>query len=539
MAGPLLRIALLFSVASASQETVTVGQTFLASSQDPTDDSAPWALVSHGIAEKLFTFDSTGSVVPQIASNYTKVDDYTWTVSLANPFHMFSDGQWVIAEHIVTSLTTQNTDNTNGNDALGEMTVTKVDDNTVQIVTTIAHPSIDVALANWVFVIFLQSGDDYIYSGPFMVDTFTADEQIELVPNTHYTDGPDFPVTIKKYSSDDALADALIAGEVDLAFQLSTDNLADVEAVDGLTTKSFESSYQYMMFHNMRTGRPLSELNVRKAVDVIIDRKALRQALAGGWETRSLFAESTIYYKEDVDSLEEDLSEAETLLDAAGWLLEDGKRMKNGAELTLELYSYPFRPDLGIMRPLIQASLESLGITVTGGDVCFWDGTDASAAILADYDYDLLLWAQQPLPSGDPQWFLNAFFRGNPMDSRNYAGINSTTIDSLLDALAIAETADNARVDAALAVHTEILNEYAVSSLLTPEWHVGLSSKLADYVPYGADYYVVRSDLTVITSAPTPAPTSDEGEDSASGAGRGAVLGGLLAAVCLLPLAAA
>ncbi|CAK0790031.1 unnamed protein product [Prorocentrum cordatum] len=533
----------------------------MASSLDPTDGSTPWSLVSHGIAEKLFTVDKMGQVVPQMAETVTRIDTYTWTVTLAGG-KTFSDGQAVLAEHVVTALTTQNAENPNGNDALGEMTVTKVNDSTIQIVSTIAHPAMDAALANWVFGgwrIFLKSGDNYIYSGPYMVESMTPGDTIQLAPNAYYTDGPTLPVTIKKYSSGDALADALKAKQVDMAFHLPIDSLAEVDAVEGVTTKSFDVGYLYMMFHNTRSTSPLSDLNVRQAVDLIIDRKALRQALQGGDETRSLFLEDTPYLKPDASgTLQEDQSAAEDLLTNAGWLLENGKRMKNGIELSLTLYSYPFRPDLGTMRPLIQASLESLGITVNGGDVCLWE--DAYAAILADNDYDLLMWAQHTLPNGDPQWFLNAFFRGDPMDSRNYAGINSSTVDSLLDALALAGHANNERVNAAMAVHTEILDEVAVSSLVFPEWHVGLSERLAAYDPWGSDYYVIRSDFEASfastpaptanptpapTRAPTPAPTPAaattpdplEGGE-VGGAGREALLGGL-AAACLVPLAAA
>jgi len=545
MAGPLLCLAVLLPAAAATP--VMVGQTFMAGSQDPTSGSTPWSLVSHGIAEKLFTVDKMGEVVPQMAESVTMVDAYTWTVALASG-KTFSDGQAVLAEHVVTALTTQNTDNSNGNDALGMMTVTKVDDSTIQINSTLAHPAMDAALANWVFVIFLKSGNDYIYSGPYAVQNTTS-STIELVPNTYYTDGPIVPVTITAYSSGDALADALKAGEVDLAFHLSIDVLTDVEAVEGVTTKSFDVGYQYMMFHNTRSTSVLSDLNVRKAVDLILDRKALRQALQGGQETRSLFPEDSPYYKTDASgTLQEDQSAAEDLLDQAGWLLgENGTRMQNGTEMHLSLYAYPFRPGLGTMGPLIKASLESLGITVTYLDVDLW--SDPYTSVLASNTYDLLMWAQHTLPNGDPQWFLNAFFRGDPMDSRNYAGISSTAIDSLLDALALAGHANNARVDAALAVHTEILDEVAVSSLVTPEWHIGLSERLADYDPWGADYYVIRSDFEdglAPTPAPPPTPSADptttadsvEGEDEVGGASRMTVLGGLLAA-SLLPLVAA
>jgi peptide/nickel transport system substrate-binding protein len=359
-----------------------------------------------------------------------------------------------------------------------------------------AHPAMDAALANWVFVIFKQTGGSYVYTGPYAVQTFTAGDKIDLIPNTYYPQASDRPlfVQIKKYSSPDTLADALAAGELDLAFHLPVDRLAALRNVNGVTIKSFnQGGYQYMMFHNMRSGKALSDLKVRQAVDRVIDRQALAQALAGGDPTRSLFPETSPYFQADTLATNAAKSAAEALLDDAGWVLQNGKRVKAGSELTLSLISYPFRPGLGIMAPHIKASLESVGITVNAQDVDLW--SSPHDAILSGKTYDLLMWAQHTLPNGDPQWFLNAFFRGNPMDSRNYAGVNSSAIDTKLDDLAVAEHANNARINAAAAAHSEILAEVAVSNLVTPDWHIGMSERLQDYDPYGADYYVINADF--------------------------------------------
>ena len=56
-----------------------------------------------------------------------------------------------------------------------------------------------------------------------------------------------------------------------------------------------------MMFHNMLKA-PLSDLSVRQAIDLAIDRNALSQALSGGVGTRSLFPDYTPYYSDDSDA---------------------------------------------------------------------------------------------------------------------------------------------------------------------------------------------------------------------------------------------
>jgi len=512
MAGLLLRVAWLLYVAGASTPAtpVKVGQTFMTAGLDPTAGSAPWALVSHGIAEKLFTVNKKGEVVGQLAQSVTKGNDAkTWTVTLVSGYK-FSDGTAVTADDVVTALTTQNTQNSNGDDALGTMTVTKVDATTVQIVSTMAHPAMDAALANWVFVIFKKNGNDYVYTGPFKVQSFTS-TKIELIPNTHYTRGVSSSlrpsITLTKYSNGNVLANALKNGEVDLAFHLPTTQLTAVQAVDGVTTKSFNVGYQYMMFHNMRSGKALSDVKVRKAVDRVINRAALATELKGGSGTRSLFPSDSPYFQADTLATTADKSAAETLLVEAGWTDVNGIRTKGGQQLELSLISYPFRPGLGIMAPLIKTDLESLGIKVNAQDVDLWSSPHDQ--ILAQHTYDLLMWAQHTLPNGDPQWFLNAFFRGNPMASNNFAAVNKADIDTKLDALATAGHANNARINAVSAAHSSILDEVAVSNLVTPQWHIGLSTRLHCYDPWGSDYYVIRADFQDCPPPGTPASASD------------------------------
>ena len=186
---------------------------------------------------------------------------------------------------------------------------------------------------------------------------------------------------------------------------------------------------------------------MRQAIDLAIDRTALSQALAGGHGTRSLFPDFTPYYNDDTDGAR-DRKAAEALLDEAGWVLDEatGVRSKDGQELEVDLVAYAFRPGLGLMQPPLAAALEEVGFKVNvimtrdgassvstlvlasrrwRGGGCLTGSVSAGNYDNSGYDddwteivkrrengdWDLLMWAQNTLPAGDPAQFLNAFFR--------------------------------------------------------------------------------------------------------------------------------
>ena len=75
-------------------------------------------------------------------------------------------------------------------------------------------------------------------------------------------------------------------------------------------------------------------------------------------------------------------------------------------------------------------------------------------------------------------------------------GFESADIDSLLDELSFAND-HNVLVAAAGAAHRAILDEVPVSNPVTPNWHVKLIERMADYDPWGSDCYVIRPNLFV------------------------------------------
>lgn len=477
-----------------NDDPIVVGLTFLAESTDPTQGSTAWALTSHGIAEKLFTVDKYGDIVGQLATSVEKVSDFVWDVTL-QPGSMFSDGTPVSADAVVFCLMEQNGKNENAQSSLGNMTVTAVDDVTVRIESEHETHAMDAVLAEWAFVVYTKDpGGNFVFTGPFVMASVDV-KQMQLVPNEHYPGATQRPnVVIQEFEDGHALATAFKDQKVDIAFQLPIDTLPDLRNTDGARIKSFEVGYHYMMFYN--TDK-LTDVRIRKAIDLAIDRNALTQALAGGKGTRSLFPDNSPFFSDDSNA-NSDSDAAAKLLEEAGWTLNSsGKRAKDGKELAVQFVAYPHRPGLLISQTVIAEALTTLGITVT--TVVTGQEWSETQQIIDERSFDLLMWAQHTLPAGDPLWFLTTFFRSD--GSNNHANINSTTIDLYVDMLSRSE-GRNERVMLTQTVQDLILEAVPVSNLVTPFWHVGLSERAADYEPWGSDYYVIRSDLSVASTVP-------------------------------------
>ena len=469
----------------------------MAGSQDPTTGSTAWSLTTHGISENLFTVDKTGNIVGVLADSVAKVSEFVWTVTLKTEAK-FSDGTAVTSQAVADCLTELNEKNSAAQSSLGDMTLTATDATTVQIESTRATHVMDSVLAEWAFAIYKKDGDNFIFTGPYKVDVFVADSNITLAPNTHYHDGKSgerpHHLVVKVYAGGDALAAALKAGDCDVAFHLPVAAVADINTQADVHVKTFEVGYHYMSFYNGEATNVLADVNVRRALDLAIDRSELVKALGGddhlggGKATRSFFPDYSPFYAEHGDA-KADTAAAAALLDTAGWPLVDGKRTKNGNPLTIRLVAYPQRPGLPIMQPKVAEALEAVGVTVTQITTSAdnWDELDG---IMADRTWDMLMWAQNTLPAGDPLWFTSHFFRSD--GGNNHAKYNSTAVDALIDALSLKE--DHAeRVAASKAAMAAIIADAPVSQLVSPAWHVGLSNRMVEYEPYGSDYYIINA----------------------------------------------
>jgi len=507
---------------------------------DPAVGSAGWSLVSHGIGEKLFTLNSNDELVPSLASGIVRSGN-DWVLTL-KPGRKFSDGTSITATYVRDALNRTNHLLSAAQTEVGNMTFVVQDALNLQISTTIPY-NLEVVLANWPFVIYKEgpSGDietSRVFSGPYAIASTSLDANgaihivggiMDLVPNIHHPGASArVPMKIRRYATSQEVGTALQTGQIDLGFNLGPADVPLLNWHSGVEVKSFLSGYTYMAHFNTQRAA-LSDVNVRRALTLAIDRPALAAAIAlnglpstltAGMPATGAFPSSTIWGSIDRQPAF-DMTQAEALLDAAGWIVDvgDGIRKKDGVNLALDIVYYTFRADLVTMAPLIQASYIALGIqaTIRVNDVGnFMDGDGP------DSGFDVLLWAQHTLPAGDPYWFLNTFFRSSPPEfgnwgTKNFAQINSTTIDAALDA--ITTSSGEAWSTAVHTAHDAILDEYPVTFLSGGVWHAALNERMSSYEPWGSDYYIIKedmpasicsvcTDLSALIPVPPPSPPS-------------------------------
>lgn len=468
-----------------AEDALRAGATFLVGGLDPTKGSAGWALASHGVGEKLFMVDRDGKLVPELAASAERTGDLAWTVRLA-PGRFFSDGSPVTAAALKEGF-----DNTFASSAAaaatgGKLTFEAVDDLTLAVTTEKPVPLLAALFAEWPLIAYTLADDgSVLYTGPYAIKELKVDQQLDLVPNAHFAGAEArSPITLRKFGDAQTMALAFEAGELDLAFGLPAEGLARLKANPDLTVKSFAVGYQYFGFVN--NDRPaLADVRVRQAVDLAIDRAELVAAINGGAPATGAYAPYFPFAPKEARPT--DLAKAAALLDEAGWTAgADGMRARDGQPLRLLALAYPQRPDLVTMLPVIKAALARVGIAVDTQVV------ENLNEVAAAGDFDIFLWAQHTAPSGDPAFYLNSMLRSDgPL---NHARYRSPEFDAIIAGFSTAGTGE-ARAAIALDAQAKLFEDVPVTFLVSPEWHVGLSKKLAGYEPWGSDYHVIRPDM--------------------------------------------
>lgn len=477
--------ALTIAGGTLAAEPLRVGATYITSGTDPAKGSNGWALASHGVGENLFTVDRGGKLVPELADKAERTGNLTWIVTL-KPGRTFSDGTPVTAKALASGF-----DNTFANNKAalatgGKLTFEAADDLTLKVTTEKPVPYIQALFAEWPLIAYKPAGDgSAFFTGPYKISGFKTDASITLEPNTHFT-GADkrSPVNFRKFGDAQTMTLALESGELDLAFGLPSEVVSRLKANPDLTIKSFPVGYQYLAFFN--TTRPLlGDIKVRQALDLAFDRKELAAAINGGDPATGAYAAYFPFAAKEARPT--DVGRAVALLEDAGWKKgAGGMREKNGKPLRLLAITYPQRPDLVTMLPVVKAELAKIGVALDTQVV------ESIQQVAAAGDFDIALWAQHTAPSGDAAFFLNSMLRSGA--SLNYAKYSSPDFDAILNRFAT-EGDPAKRIAIAIDAQAKLFADAPASFLVSPVWYVGMSKRLKSYEPWGSDYHVLRADI--------------------------------------------
>ncbi|MEX2500810.1 MAG: ABC transporter substrate-binding protein [Trueperaceae bacterium] len=332
--------------------------------------------VTYQIHEGLTTFSPDVEIQPALATDWELLDDgVTWRLSLregvtfhtGNPFNAE-----VVKWNIETMLDPEDPGVASGLFA-NVVEVRVVDEYTVDVELEAPNGVFTALLAAPLMVMmdmehWMELGEDAYArnpsgTGPFQFESWDPGSTVVLSANEDYwgdvgaeVDRVEF-VTIPE---DSARVVALRTGEVDIAFTVPADQMADLERRDGIEvvrTPTFRT-----VFIGMNTQNPKLEQDVRHALSHAINRDQISTIIGdNGSPAVGHGPEAALGFYDH--SLPYDVELANELLDNAGWEMgNDGWRTKDGERLTLSILARNVNPGEVDALQVVQLQWREIGV---------------------------------------------------------------------------------------------------------------------------------------------------------------------------------
>lgn len=240
--------------------------------------------VAHQVLEPLVAFED-GEPVALLAESWENPDENTWVFTMREA--EFSDGTPFTAEDAKASI--DRILELNGPIAPLFATVESVtaDDERTLTITTSSPLGTLLNSLSMVFIGKADSvGDDAYWrspigTGPFVVESYTADDNVTLARNDSYWGEPATldRVEIVNMPEVSARITALTAGEIDAMSEIPPDQVGSVE-VDGVDFAT-EDSFKYVVTWFNHNTEALDDVRVRQALTYAVDLESLVPSLYG------------------------------------------------------------------------------------------------------------------------------------------------------------------------------------------------------------------------------------------------------------------
>lgn len=346
-------------------------------------------IVHRAIYETLVTFpdDSVEEVIPQLASAWEISEDGTVYTFTLDERALFANGDPVTAEDVVFSF--NRTKNITGNPSFladGIASVEATDESTVVLTLTQPDPSI---LAKLVFGAFsvvnkaeveAQGGtdaadaattdtaeewlnDNSAGSGAYVLESWEPGVETVLVRNPNYWGEPAKIERVVFRNVPEAATQKiqLEAGDIDVAFDLTSDQVSSLESNPAVTVYQGLSDTLFFLKGNFNSevGGPVSDPKVMEAIRYALDYEGIR-VLAGGESVSpvSMLPVGFLGAKEANTGVSRDIERAQALLAEAGYV--------DGLELTLAYPDFTYSGiNVGTFAQKVQADLNEAGFNVT------------------------------------------------------------------------------------------------------------------------------------------------------------------------------
>lgn len=462
---------------------------------DPAEQS--WNATRIGVGERLFLLDDDMNVQPWLAESYEVIDDHAWKITLRDDVY-FSNGKKMTGDAVKACL-----DRTI---AASQRAVTMLDIASIEAdgqILTVTTKGINAALpANMcdlvATILDVEEIDEKgIYAagtGPFIVKEFVKDERIELAANKNYWgDAPKLDtVSAIFYTDGNAAAMALENGELDMCFQLPSENMFYFDGREGFTVHKQTGSRSQIMIINFE-NELLADPSVRKAITMSIDREGYAANLNKGNSNAATAIFPTSYSYGKVPGIPYDVEGAKALLADAGYADSNGNGIldKNGKELSFRLYTYGAH---GALLPTygeaIQSALDEVGIEIKLEIMDFAQ----QDALLAAGDFDITLNSYIMAPIGDPQYFTNIMLKSGA--DYNYGHYSNPKVDALAEELSTSfEKSEREKL--AMQIQELVVEDCGFITIGHLRYTVVASNAVSGVNAHSTEYYLLDSNLDI------------------------------------------
>ncbi len=481
---------------------LTIGVTSFADTLEPTEQYFSWVVSRYGVGETLVRFDENGELTPCLAESWEASDDrLTWTFHIREGVK-FSNGDEMTPDMVKASLerTFEMSDRAS---TFFEPASIEVDGQQLKITTSEPVAILPGSLADPLFLIVDTNVDDSTFAmegpictGPYAVESFSPTDACVVVRNEYYWDGevPLDRVTFKCVDDQTTRSMALQTGEIDIAYNLKTENLVEFEGRSDYNIQKLESLRSTYAFMNQNGA--LGDLALRQALIRALDKETYCSVLLEGGATPGKApVPPTLDFGFDElnDENTYDPEGAKKLLADAGYVDLDGDgfvETPSGEPLDLEFVIYTSREELNVYAQAAQANLKDVGIRVTLNTVSYetlLDMRDSGS-------FDLLVWNMLVANTGDPEKYLREnWYSTSPS---NQAGYSNAEVDKLLDQLA-AEFDEGARRRLVMQIEQHIMDDAATVFFGYETTYIFSNTRVTGVKMYPMDYYWLTKDIAL------------------------------------------
>lgn len=458
----------------AARQELTVGL-----ADDQSVVSGPRAGLGNGfnILEGLTVLGPAYEVKPLLAERWELRAPTTWRFFLRKGV-TFQDGQPFNAQAVKSGLFDRVAKTPGGGTIkAGPDSAVVVDDFTIDFTPTatnlavpaqLVHPSAAVAAPGTT----LEKKP--VGTGPFRFVSYAPKESLVVERNPDYwgTKAKLDKITYRFIPDDTTRLQDLQGGAVDLIVNVPSASVKSTTGDKNLSVvKSEVGAYDALLLNiHGKGGRDLlSDLTLRQAVALSIDRKAIANGVLDGQAT----ADATMVppaslgtYASTVKGSPYDPAKAKSMLDAAGWTVgADGVRAKAGRPLKLQLVTgFPSAAALNPIPAYIQTELKSVGIAL---EIVERPDSASYQALLTAGEGDIFI-EQGNQNDGNPAFLpVLLFYSAGSGSSADYVGLSGpgSQFDALIGPTLTESDPDKIRQQTAAAMHQLIDVDAAVVPL--------------------------------------------------------------------------